>query len=216
MGAKPGFPLFQLALVVALVCWASVSNPADRQLPPFGKDTVLVWEIQNQDFQSQFVARIAEFLPDRYLEWEDQTTQGTIFMPNRAVTNARGFVSARLFEAGVDTRGKDVTTLWLSENIYRDLKQRKRAKVVLDGIDSWMTLDGVDQLTVEVNKAPLNLPVIKVKDDRGSERWFIDNDENSLMVKHEIRKFCQTLVSITTDQPNTLRWIKGKKLTNPH
>ena len=32
----------------------------------------------------------------------------------------------------------------------------------------------------------------------------------------EIRKFCQTLVSITTDQPNTLRWIKGKKLTNPH
>jgi hypothetical protein len=62
----------------------------------------------------------------------------------------------------------------------------------------------------------MELPVIKVNDDRGSERWFLDSEENPLLVKHAIRQFCQILASITTDRSNTLRWIKGKKLTNPH
>jgi hypothetical protein len=60
----------------------------------------------------------------------------------------------------------------------------------------------------------MNLPVIKVKDDRGSERWFLDSEDNPLMLRHLIRKYDQTLASVTTDQPNTLRWIKGKKLAN--
>jgi hypothetical protein len=55
-----------------------------------------------------------------------------------------------------------------------------------------------------------------VKDDRGNERWFLDSEENALLVKHAVRAYVQTLTSITTDKPNTLRWIKGKKLTAPH
>jgi hypothetical protein len=58
------------------------------------------------------------------------------------------------------------------------------------------------------------LPAIKVSDDRGSERWFLDQEENPLMLKHTVRQFTQVLASITTDRPNTLRWIKGKKLAN--
>ncbi len=189
---------------------------AEQKLPEFSKDTVLVWDIQNQEFSSKFVVRIAEFLPDRFIEWEDETTQGTIFMPNRAVTQARGFVSARLFEGGVDTKDKKATTLWLSQQVFRDLKTKKRIKVPLDAIDSWLTLDGTDKLKVEVNRSPIDLPVIRVKDDRGSERWFLDNEENPLLAKHTVREFTQTLTSITTDRPNTLRWIKGKKLTGPH
>jgi len=80
-----------------------------------------------------------------------------------------------------------------------------------------MTYRGNDHLTVDVNRNSTELPVIKVADDRGSERWFLDQEDNPLMVKHVVRAFSQTLASITTDRPNTLRWIKGKKLTNlPH
>jgi hypothetical protein len=197
--------------VLSLYCF-----PAEVRLPAFGKDTVLVWNIHNQDFSSKFVVRIAEFLPDRYVEWEDETTQGTIFMPNRAVMGAKRFVSARLFEGGVDTRGKDATTLWLSQKVFRDLKDNKKIKISLDSIDSWLSLEGSDKISVEVNKSLMDIPVIKVKDDRGSERWFLDDETNPLLAKHLVREFTQTLESITTDRPNTLRWIKGKKLTNPH
>ena len=61
----------------------------------------------------------------------------------------------------------------------------------------------------------MELPVIRVSDDRGSERWFLDDADNPLLVKHLFRQYSQTLVSITTDRPNTLRWIKGRKLANP-
>jgi hypothetical protein len=208
--------LLQATWFVAGLAGAYYCLPAELQLPTFGKDTVLVWEIQNQEHRSQFVVRIAEFMPDRFLEWEDDTTQGTIFMPDRTVTGAKGFVNAQLFEAGVDTKGKNATTLWLSRQVYRDLKEKKRIKLALDSVDGWMTLEGSEKIKVEVNRTWMELPVIKVKDDRGSDRWFLDSEENPLMAKQAIRQFSQTLVSITTDRPNTLRWIKGKKLTNPH
>jgi hypothetical protein len=207
--------LLRLAWLVAGLAGAYHCFPAELQLPKFGKDTVLVWEIRNQEQTSQFVVRIAEFLPDRFLEWEDQTTQGTIFMANRAVVGAKDFVNARLFEGGVDTKGKSATTLWLSQQIYRDLKDKKRIKLALDSVEGWMTLEGSETVKVEVNKTQMELPVIKVKDDRGSERWFLDSEENPLLMKHAIRQFNQVLASITTDRPNTLRWIKGKKLTHP-
>ncbi len=206
-----------LRVVAALLAAACSAAAEDGPLPAFGRDTVLVWKIQNQDAAAaQFVVRIAEFAPGRFLEWEDQTTQGTIYMTEKALKNAKHFLSARLFEGGVDTKGKDATTLWLSERIFRDLKEKGRMKVSLDGVDGLLTLDGTAQLTVEVNRARKLLPVVKVKDDRGSERWFLDDEENALMVKHAVRAFVQTLTSITTDKHNTLRWIKGKKLTAPH
>jgi hypothetical protein len=70
------------------------------------------------------------------------------------------------------------------------------------------------RLPVEINKSMKDLPVIKVVDDRGSERWFLDSEENPLLLKHSIRQYVQTLTSITTDRSNTLRWIKGEKLKN--
>jgi len=131
------------------------------------------------------------------------------------VAGARNFVNARLFEGGVDTRGKDATTLWLSQQVFRELKLKNRAKVAIDSVDGWMAVEGSDQLVVEINRSPIAVPVVKVKDDRGQERWFLDMEENPLMVKHVFRAFSQTLKSITTDRPNTLRWIKGKRLISP-
>ena len=201
---------------VALVASLGRALPQESPLPPFGRDTVLVWKTENQGLVDTFVVRIAEFLPNRYVEWENSVTQGTIFMPSGAVAGAKAFVNARLFEGGVDTRGKDTTTLWLSRRAYGELKAKQRVKLRVDSIDGWMTLEGTEQMAVEVNKSTATMPVIKVKDDRGSERWFLDMEENPLMMKHLFRRFTQTLISITTDRANTLRWIKGKKLTDPH
>jgi len=192
-----------------------IALAAGAVAPQFGRDTVLVWTIKNQDEGSTFVVRIAEFLPSRFIEWENATTQGTIRMSPNAVANGRVFVNARLFEGGVDTKGKDATTLWLSRWIFRELKTKSRVKVAIDSVDGVMTLDGSETLTVEVNRTPLELAAIKVKDDRGQERWFLDAEDNPLMLKHVFRSFSQTLKSITTDRPNTLRWIKGRKLTSP-
>jgi len=203
----------RLRLVAILLC--ATAFAAASAVPQFGRDTVLVWSIKNQDEGSTFVVRIAEFLPSRFIEWENATTQGTIRMSPNAVANGRVFVNARLFEGGVDTKGKDATTLWLSQWSFKELKAKSRVKVAIDSVDGVMTLDAADSLTVEVNRTPMELAVIKVKDDRGQERWFLDAEDNPLMVKHVFRSFSQTLKSITTDRPNTLRWIKGRKLTSP-
>ncbi len=187
----------------------------DEVLPPFGRDTVLVWKVLIQNDATSFIVRLAQFLPNRYFEWEDSTTQGTIFISSQAVSDSRNFITARLFEAGVDTKDKDGITLWLSQRMYRELKSAKKSKMMLDSISGWMSLDGGEQMPIEVNKALVNLPVIKVHDSRGNERWFLDLEDNPLMVKHAVRSYCQTLTSITTDRANTLRWIKGKKLNGP-
>lgn len=187
----------------------------EASLPPFGRDTVLVYKTEIEQDVKSFVVRIAEFSPDRFIEWENSVTQGTIFMPASAVQDAKGFVNSSLFEAGVDTKGKQVTTLWLSRRIFRLLKEKGKVKVALDSIDTWMTLESDDRVPVEVNRTIVNLPAIKTVDERQSVRWFLDSEENPLLLKHVLRRYTQTLASITTDRPNTLRWIKGRKIPKP-
>jgi hypothetical protein len=208
---KAGF-LFCL-ISTAILGFASGSFPADeKQLPPFARDTVLVWQAQNEDYKSDFVIRIAEFLPNRFLEWEDGETQGTLFMSSLDIQEAKGYSTHEQFKSGIDARTQNTTTMWLSRKIYRELKDKKKIKIDLDGVPGFITLIGTDQMSLEVNKSKITLPVIKVRDDRGSERWFLDQEDNPLLVRHLIRKYDQHLVSITTDRPNTLRFIRGSKL----
>jgi hypothetical protein len=188
----------------------------DYTLPKFARDTVLVWTTHNQEYVSEFVVRIAEFAPDRYLEWEDTQTQGTVFMASGDLLTAKNYISgASLFQSGVDMRGKSATTLWLSQKIFKELKDKGKIKCDIDGIQGLLINKGSDRMAVEINKSIQELPVIKVADDRGSERWFLDSEENPLLMKHMVRKYVQTLTSITTNRRNTLRWIKGEKLGNP-
>jgi len=215
MGIRHGRLLWVLLSILALAA-ISAEAPADKSaLPSFGRDTVLVWKVNNVSYDYSLVVRIAEFFPDRFLEWEDTQSQGTIFMPNRDLLSARGFVNSNLFKSGQDVRGKDATTLWLSQQIFRDLKEKKKIKWTLDGVTGVLSYSGDDQLEVEVNRSPRILPVIKVKDDRESERWFLDQEDNPLLLRLRVRNYDQVLASITTDKANTLRWIKGKKLENP-
>jgi hypothetical protein len=133
-------------------------------------------------------------------------------MTNRALMAGKHFVNASLFKAGGDTNGQDATTLWLSRQTYRNLKEGKESKLFIDSIESRITNEGEGEITVEVNGVPTILPVLKIRDERGSERWFLDREDNLLLAKHIVRKYTQTLVSISTNRTNTLRWIKGKKL----
>ena len=209
------FRALAAAAVVMIIALPARVLSREASLPAFGRDTVLVYKSEMEQDIKSFVVRIAEFFPDRFIEWEDSVTQGTIFMPASAVQDARGFVNSSLFEAGVDTKGKQATTLWLSRRLFRELKEKKKVKVALDSIDTWVTLDSNDQVPVEVNRTIMNLPAIKTVDERQSVRWFLDSEENPLLLKHVLRRYTQILASITTDRPNTLRWIKGKKLPKP-
>jgi hypothetical protein len=207
---------FLCALFIIVVSYAAAAQDpqSENALPAFGRDTVLVWKIQNMDYSADFVARIAQFLPDRYLEWENELSQGTVFMPAQDIDSAKGYVNSSLFQSGLDTRGRSATTLWLSRRIFRDLKANKKAKCMINATMGVLTYQGDDMLAVEVNGKSRLLSVIKVMDDRKEERWFLDQEDNPLMLNHRVRKFSQTLTSITTDRANTLRWIKGRKLIN--
>jgi hypothetical protein len=207
----------QNCFLILLILVSLSKAEGESPLPPLGRDTILVWIAHHQnDYESQFVARIAEFAPDRFLEWEDTATQGTVFMASTDLLKANNFISgSRLFQSGVDAKSKNETALWLSRKIFRELKDKGKIKCKIDGIQSLMTYKGKDRLPVEINRSMRDLPAIKVTDDRDSERWFLDSEENPLLMKHRVRQYIQTLTSITTDRPNTLRWIKGEKLKNP-
>lgn len=211
------FPIWRmLALFLPLGALMSAPQGKDQGIPAFGRDTVLVYRSSNEN-ESAFVVRIAEFNPDRFVEWEDATTQGTIFMPAKAVESAREYVNWRFFEAGVNTRGKNATTLWLSRRLFREVKGSLKLKMNIDSLPARVTVLGTDQMEIEVNRSSRSLPVIKTRDDRGMERWFLDMEDNPLLVNFLARNYQQKLTSITTDRANTLRWIKNKKKApTPH
>lgn len=204
----PGF----LCTAVLLMGTWGFSAGHEGNLPQFGKDTVLVWEIPRQDYTSDFVVRIAAFSPDLLMEWEDSNSQGTVFIPMREMMEAKGYVNTRLFKSGMDTRARDETTVWLSRRAYRDLKEKKEARIKIDRVQGQLTYLGEEEHTVEVNGSRVKFQVIKVRDSRQAEFWFLDREDNPLMVQYRIRQYTKTLVSITTDRPNTLRWLKGQKL----
>ena len=203
------FLLFTAFCIFSVWCHPAENEPL---LPQLGRDTVLVWEMTTQDTARDLVVRLAGFYPDLLMEWEDSLSQGTVYIPNKDIMEANGFTNKRLFKPGSDTRSENSTTLWLSRKIFRELKEKKKAKCNIDRVSGRMSYEGDGKIPVEVNGSTMILPVIIVRDDRGGERWFLDREHNPLMIKYTLRNYSQTLLSITTDRKNTLRWLKGGKL----
>lgn len=186
----------------------------EMKLPVFGRDTVLVYKIQSTSYESSFVARIAAFAPDRFIEWEDGRYQGTLLISQKDILEAKGYENSRLFSSGRDKKSDNTTALWLSQKIFLELKEKKKAKFYLDGAITKANYIGLDRISVELNRSKVELPVVKFSDDRGVEWSFLDSQDNPLMLRQSVRDYSQTLMSITTDRSNTLRWIKGIKLSN--
>lgn len=204
-----------VAVVLILLTGLPELRAAENSLPPLGRDAVLVWKIRNAQSEASFVARIAVFAPDRYLEWEDGNSQGTVWMSQRDVLNAKGYETSSLFVRGMDKKSRGATTLWLSRRIFLELMEKKRAKCRLDGVPAILTYLGEESIPVEVNRAVQALPAIKIADDRGAEWCFLNSVDNALMLRYRIRTYSQTLSAVSTNRANTLRWIKGPKLKNP-
>jgi hypothetical protein len=202
--------LLTVFIGAAFLLFAGTDNP----VPVFGRDTVLVWNIQTSNYEASFIARIAMYSPDRFLEWEDGRKQGTLILTQNAILEAKGYDHSKLFVSGMDKKSNNTTALWLSEKIFLELKEKKKIRIYLDGVMTKVTYIGEDRIPVEVNRTVQNLPVIKLQDDHGIEWCFWDRQDNPLLVRQSTQNYSQTLVSITTDRSNTLRWIKGKKLLN--
>ncbi|MBI4483966.1 MAG: hypothetical protein HY652_13900 [Acidobacteria bacterium] len=184
-------------------------------LPRFDRDTVLVWQAENRGHTSEFVVRLARFEPDRYFEWEGRAFQGTVWIDRKALEESRSFLVSRLFQAGVDSREKESTALWLSATVFRELKQKGSADIKMDSIPGKLRLLRQDLLEVTVNKKAVTVPVLVVQDSRGGEWRFLDDESNPLFLQQKFREFTQTLRTISTDRKDTLRWIKGRKLEGP-
>jgi hypothetical protein len=182
------------------------------QLPELGPGTVLAWKIEGPKYEKGFTARLASFFPDRFFEWENAAGQGTVFMPQRAVVNAGGYEISSLFAVGRDKKTRNETTLWLRMRVFKELKEKKTARWNLNGVASRLGFIEEGSISVEVNRNVVELPVIRAVDDRNAEWNFLNQPENPLMVRYEVRNYRQTLSSITTGAPESLRWIKGGKL----
>ena len=203
-----------LAFVSIVAIAASICGVEAKKspLPEFGLGTVLVWKIEGPEYEKIFVARLASFQPDRFIEWESEEGHGTVLMPESAVANAKGYETSSLFAGGRDKKTRNEMTLWLSRGVFAELMEKKTARWNLNGVASRLRLIGEGSVSIEVNRNVMELPVIRAADDRNAEWSFLNLPENPLLVRYEVRNFSQSLSSITTGAPDSLRWIKGRKL----
>jgi len=199
-------------IVLALFTAIRTGGAEEFQIPEFGLGTVLVWKIEGPEYEKSFVARLASFKPDRFFEWENESGQGTISMPERAVADARGYEISSLFARGKDKKTKNETALWLSRRVFTELMEKKTAKWNLNGVASKLSYIDEGTVTVEVNRNTASIPVIRAADDRNGQWSFLNLPDNPLMISYEVRNYRQSLSSITTGAPDSLRWIKGRKL----
>ena len=197
---------------IVLITAIRADATAEFHIPEFGLGTVLVWKIEGPEYERNFVARLASFKPDRFLEWENETGQGTVFMPERAIADAKGYEISSLFAGGRDKKTRNETALWLSRRVFTELKEKKTAKWNLNGVASKLSYIDEGSVQVEVNRNIAALPVIRAADDRNGEWSFLNLPDNPLMVRYQVRNYRQSLSSITTGAPDSLRWIKGRKL----
>jgi len=200
------FLLF-VSIVVVLVAARGLASE-ESPLPEFGRGTVLVWKIEGTEYENSFVARLASFHPERFFEWENEGAQGTVRIEERALTDARNYVTTSLFSTGKEKKTRNETTLWLSKRVFTELKEKKKIKWNLNGVSTKLELIEEGSVSVEINRKAADLPAIHAVDDRNNKWSFLNDPENPLMLRYEFRNYSQSLASITTGSPDSLRWIK--------
>lgn len=173
-----------------------------------GPNAVLVYKNSAGKRETQFVLRLARFRPDVFLEWESVSHQGTLHLYRKAVKEARKFSFSQLFEVGVDIESKDVMAVWLSDEMFRELTEAGEAKINFNHLPLTMVVEARKTFQVSVNKEVLEIPVITVRDDRKGVWTFHDDPQNPILVEYVSPYFRQYLKSITTNNRNSLRWIK--------
>ncbi len=175
---------------------------------PLGSNSILIFENSNPAGSVQFVVRLARLGPDVVMEWESTKDQGTVHLHKGAVQAGRGFTLTQLFEVGVDSESDDEMTLFLSEAVYRDLTERRAAKIKLNNVAAKMELKGREDYSLLVDKEPLEVPALALRDSRGGEWLFLDSEATPLLLRYSSRHFTQRLTSVSTPERSSLRWIR--------
>jgi len=175
---------------------------------PLPQETVLIYRNVIAEKESPLIVRVARFKPDIFLEWESVSHQGTIHLFSDAVRNSRTYIQDGLFDAGVDVDSPDATTLWLSEQIYTDLRDTGQAKIKLNGLPVKLRVTGKGVFSLEVDKEEREAPVLVIEDERKNQWMFQDDASNPILLEFKTPRFRRYLKSVVTSPWPGLRWIK--------
>ncbi|HEY2930574.1 MAG TPA: hypothetical protein VGK99_02425 [Acidobacteriota bacterium] len=198
-----------MRIVLCVLC-ASVVIPLFPETVPslkLDEGAIIVWDTKARDYTSEFIIRIAQYSPERFFEWESRAHQGTIKIPAKILKEGKKLTFARLFDNGVDIDKTDSLTLWLSEQIYQELKTSNRARVTVDSLKDEFVLDESLQYPLLLNKQAVTVPALKVRDTRGATWIFLDSAVNPLMLEYQNQYYTQKIRSMTT-KGSILRWVR--------
>jgi len=175
---------------------------------PVPTKAVLLYYSTVANKETPIILRVARFKPDIFVEWESVSHQGTIHLYQDAVQEGRKFVTESLFDAGVDVESPDAMTTWLSQSMYKDLKQNGQAKIELNRLPLKMKVVGTGTFDLMVDKQARQIPVMTVEDERKNTWVFYDDAENPLMVEYKTPRYRKYLKSVSTASWPGLKWIK--------
>ncbi len=175
---------------------------------PVPAKTVLIFYSTVANKETPIILRVARFKPDIFVEWESVSHQGTIHLYQEAVRDGRKFILESLFDAGVDAESPDAMTIWLSERMYKELKENGGAKIELNNLPLKLKVVGTGTFNLLVDKEERQIPVMTVEDERNNTWVFYDDPENPLMVEYKTSRYRKYLKSVTTSSWPGLRWIK--------
>ncbi len=189
------------------VATLAVAQAESKQIE-FGENSILIYIHETEPGDTQFVLRIARFLPDIVLEWESLSHQGTIHLRKKAVEKGKGLTLSGLFDPGVDSESKDVMTTWLSRALYDELLESGQTKIRLNRLSTKFTLKGEITYSLKVDKREISVPAMVLADARGGKWVFQKVRENPVLLEFSNDYYREYLKSVVVSQPGSLRWIR--------
>jgi hypothetical protein len=184
-----------------------VAQAESKQIE-LGENSILIYIHENEPGDTQFVLRIARFMPDIVFEWESLSHQGTIHLRKKAVEKGKGLTLSGLFDPGVDSESKDVMTTWLSKALFDELLKSGETKIKLNRLSTQFTLKGEIAYSLNVDKKEISVPAMVVVDARGGKWVFQKSRENPVLLEFSNEYYREFLKSLIVSQPGSLRWIQ--------
>lgn len=182
---------------------------AESKQTELGENSILIYIHETETGETQFVLRVARFMPDIVLEWESLSHQGTIHLRKKAVEKGEGFTLSGLFDPGVDTDSKDVMTTWLSKALFDELIKSGETKIRLNRLSTRFTLKGEITYSLRVDKKEISIPAIVLADARGGKWVFQKSRENPVLLEFSNDYYREYLKTLILSQPGSLRWIQA-------
>lgn len=175
---------------------------------PLGPKTALIFKSYSGPNESQLIVRVARFRPDIVMEWESVSSQGTIHLLRNNVINGANFTLLGHFDPGVDMISKEVMTVWFSKKIYNGLVENGSVKIKINRFVRMIYLEEEDVFQLKLNKRGYQIPVLRLKDDRGAVWKLLKDPANPILVEYSERDYRIFLSSVQTDLRIPLRWIR--------